>query len=79
MADVDGWEATRRIKRDPRTRKITVIAVTAHALAPDEWRARDAGCDGYIAKPYELTYLADLIARVIDEGAHVLGTQVEPQ
>jgi two-component system cell cycle response regulator DivK len=72
MANVDGWEATRRIKNDPRTRDIIVIAVTAHALAPDEEAARKAGCDGYIAKPYDLTWLGDLIARTLRHGVNAL-------
>src|SRR5688572_21191100 len=72
MTDMDGWEATRRIKSDPRTKDIIVIAVTAHALAPDEASARKAGCDGYIAKPYDLPWLGDLIKRTLRDGVHVL-------
>jgi CheY-like chemotaxis protein len=51
MPVMDGWEATRRLKSDPRTRHIPVIAVTGHALAGDAERARRAGCDGVLAKP----------------------------
>lgn len=72
MTNMDGWEATRRIKSDPRTRDIIVIAVTAHALAPDEAAARDAGCDGYIAKPYDLVWLGDLVTRTLRDGVQVL-------
>lgn len=50
---IDGWEATRRLKADPATAKIPIIALTAHALASDQQKAMDAGCDGYIAKPAE--------------------------
>jgi CheY-like chemotaxis protein len=50
---IDGWEATRRLKADPATRAIPIIALTAHALASDRQKAVDAGCDGYIAKPAE--------------------------
>jgi len=50
---VDGWEATRRLKADPATAAIPIIALTAHALASDQQKAVDAGCDGYIAKPAE--------------------------
>lgn len=50
---VDGWEATRRIKADPETADIPIIALTAHALASDQQKAKDAGCDGYIPKPAE--------------------------
>jgi len=49
---IDGYEATRRIKADPTTQNIPIIAVTSYALAGDEAKARDAGCNGYVAKPY---------------------------
>lgn len=50
---VDGWEATRRLKADPATAAIPIIALTAHALASDRARAKEVGCDGYLAKPVE--------------------------
>ena len=49
---VDGYEATRRIKSDPSLRHIPVIVVTSYALSGDESKARAAGCDAYITKPY---------------------------
>ena len=49
---MDGYEATRRIKADPATAQIPIIAITSYALAGDEAKTRDAGCDGYIAKPF---------------------------
>jgi two-component system cell cycle response regulator DivK len=49
---MDGYEATRRIKADPVTAQIPIIAITSYALAGDEAKTRDAGCDGYIAKPF---------------------------
>jgi two-component system cell cycle response regulator DivK len=48
---IDGWECTRRLKADPGTAKIPIIALTAHAMRGDEERARAAGCDGYLSKP----------------------------
>lgn len=48
---IDGWEATRRLKADPKTVDIPIIALTAHAMAGDDKKAKAAGCDGYIAKP----------------------------
>jgi two-component system cell cycle response regulator DivK len=49
---IDGYEATRRIKADPAMRTTPIIAVTSYALSGDEAKARAAGCDGYIAKPF---------------------------
>jgi two-component system cell cycle response regulator DivK len=49
---LDGYEATRRIKADPALRGIPVIAVTSYALSGDETKARAAGCDAYITKPF---------------------------
>jgi two-component system cell cycle response regulator DivK len=54
---IDGWEATRRIKADDRTRRIPTIALTAHAMQGDEQKAKEAGCDDYDVKPVELTRL----------------------
>ena len=48
---IDGWECTRRLKADPATNAIPIIALTAHAMRGDEERARAAGCDGYLSKP----------------------------
>jgi CheY-like chemotaxis protein len=50
---MDGLEATRRLKADPSTKDIPIIALTAHALASDQQKAIEAGCDSYIAKPAE--------------------------
>jgi two-component system cell cycle response regulator DivK len=49
---LDGYEATRRIKANPATRHIPVIAVTSYALSGDEEKTRAAGCDAYVAKPF---------------------------
>ncbi len=49
---LDGYEVTRRIKENPDLRHIPVIAVTSYALSGDEAKARAAGCDAYIAKPF---------------------------
>jgi len=53
MPVMDGWEATRRIKANSETKHIPVIAVTSHAMVGDEMKAREAGCDDYIAKPVD--------------------------
>jgi CheY-like chemotaxis protein len=62
---LDGWEATRRIKADPQTQSIPIIALTAHAMAADEERARAAGCDDYDTKPIELTRLLGKMERLL--------------
>jgi two-component system cell cycle response regulator DivK len=49
---IDGYEATRRLKADPSLRHIPVVVITSYALSSDEDRARAAGCDAYVAKPY---------------------------
>jgi two-component system cell cycle response regulator DivK len=49
---MDGYEATRRIKADAASAHIPIIAVTSYALSGDEAKTREAGCDGYIAKPF---------------------------
>jgi two-component system cell cycle response regulator DivK len=61
---IDGWEATRRIKGNPVTAAIPVIALTAHAMAGDREKAMEAGCDDYDTKPIELPALLDKIARL---------------
>jgi CheY-like chemotaxis protein len=58
---LDGWEATRRLKADPATRGLPVIALTAHAMSGDEKKAREAGCDDFDTKPVEY---ARLIAKI---------------
>jgi CheY-like chemotaxis protein len=50
---IDGWEATQVLKRDPDTKHIPIIALTAHALASDREKAMEVGCDSYLAKPCE--------------------------
>ena len=58
---LDGWEATRQIKADERSRSIPVIALTAHAMETDRERAIGAGCDDFDTKPVELERLLEKI------------------
>ncbi|HAV64379.1 MAG TPA: two-component system response regulator [Verrucomicrobiales bacterium] len=62
---VDGWEATRQLKADDATKSIPIIALTAHAMASDEQRAREAGCDDFDTKPIELPRLLEKIQRLL--------------
>ena len=62
---LDGWEATRRIKADSRTKHIPIIALTAHAMQGDEQKAKDAGCDDYDVKPVELPRLLEKMERLL--------------
>ena len=64
---LDGYEATRSIKRDPELKHIPVIAVTSYALSGDEERARAAGCDGYVAKPYSTRHLLAKIGQFLEQ------------
>jgi two-component system cell cycle response regulator DivK len=62
---MDGWEATRRIKTNDATRRIPVIALTAHAMAGDREKAVEAGCDDYDTKPVEISRLLGKIAALL--------------
>ena len=64
---MDGWEATRTLKADPETASIPVIALTAHALASDQERATEVGCDGYLAKPVEPRRVVEEVRRFLGE------------
>ncbi|MEK6666011.1 MAG: response regulator [candidate division NC10 bacterium] len=52
LPGIDGYETTRRIKANPALRAIPIIAVTSYALSGDDVKAREAGCDGYVTKPF---------------------------
>jgi CheY-like chemotaxis protein len=62
---VDGWEAARRLKADPQTRSIPIIALTAHAMTGDREKALAAGCDDFETKPVELSRLLDKIQALL--------------
>ena len=68
MPDIDGAEATRRIKAHPLTHHIPIIAVTAQAFVHQQQKARDAGCDGLVVKPFDLQLLGDALVRIIESG-----------
>jgi CheY-like chemotaxis protein len=62
---VDGWEATRRLKADPNTAAIPVIALTAHAMTSDRMRSLDAGCAEFETKPVDIEQLVAKITSVM--------------
>ena len=61
LPEIDGYEATRRIKAQPALANIPILAVTSYALSGDEEKAKAAGCDGYVTKPFSPR---DLLARI---------------
>ena len=62
---IDGWEATRRLKADPETAGIPIIALTAHAMESDRERALEVGCDDYDSKPVDLPRLLGKIETLL--------------
>ena len=65
---MDGWEATRRIKSQPQTRNIPVIALTAHETEEERVKAVEAGCDDYETKPVDIDRLVEKIKAHISSG-----------
>jgi two-component system cell cycle response regulator DivK len=65
---VNGWDATRAIRANPKTAKIPIIALTANAMASDRDEALAAGCDDYDTKPVELPRLLDKITTLLEKG-----------
>ncbi|HEX9366808.1 MAG TPA: response regulator [Vicinamibacterales bacterium] len=63
---MDGWEATRQLKNDERTRHIPIVALTGHALAGHAEGAREAGCDAFVTKPCLPDALVTEIKRLLD-------------
>jgi two-component system cell cycle response regulator DivK len=65
MPGMDGWEASRRLKADPQTADIPIIALTAFAMRGDEERAREAGCDAYLSKPCRPQTIRDVVRQFV--------------
>ena len=66
LPEIDGWEATRRLKADEATRAIPIIALTAHAMAGDREKAMAAGADNYDVKPIDFPRLLAKILALLD-------------
>ena len=63
---VDGWEATKKLKSNPETQSIPIIALTAHAMTGDRDKALEAGCDDYDTKPIDLKRLLSKIEALVN-------------
>ncbi|MGA7971859.1 MAG: response regulator [Pseudolabrys sp.] len=63
---IDGWETTRRVKANPDTKTIPIIALTAHAMVEDKDKAIEAGCDDFDTKPIDIQRLVGKIQALLD-------------
>ncbi len=68
LPGMDGYEATRRIKANPALQSIPIIAVTSYALSGDDVKARQAGCDGYVTKPFSPRALLAKVREYLPKG-----------
>lgn len=66
LPEIDGWECTRRLKADTTTRRIPIIALSAHAMVGDRQKALDAGCDDFDTKPIDFAGLLTKMERLLD-------------
>ncbi|GAA0745688.1 response regulator [Ideonella azotifigens] len=73
MPGLDGLTLARRLKSDPATRHIVLVAFTAYAMKGDDARMRAAGCDGYLSKPIDVTKLAAQVREMLPPG---IGTAI---
>lgn len=71
MPTMDGWEMLKKLRANPDTEGIPVIALTAHAMSGDRERVMEAGFDGYIAKPFRLSTFMSEILRCFRDLAHM--------
>lgn len=67
LPEMDGWSATKRIREDPETAHIPMIALTAHTLPLHRKRALDAGVDAYLAKPFDANQLIRLVETILEK------------
>ena len=68
LPGMTGYEATRRLKANPATAAIPVVALTASAMRGDDLKAREAGCDGYLTKPLDLRVFRKTLRRLLPPG-----------
>ena len=67
LPKMDGWEVTRRLKANPATQQLPIIALTAHAMAGDRDKCLAAGCDDYDTKPIEFSRLLDKVKTLLSD------------
>lgn len=87
LPGMDGLTLTRRLKSDPETRHIVIVALTAFAMKGDDEKAREAGCDGYITKPIDTRTLPGVVAAYLPKSfntralpalpSELVGNQIE--
>ena len=65
LPGMSGYQVTRRIKADPALADIPVVALTAHAMAHEDVRARDAGCDAFLTKPIDIRAFKEILQRFV--------------
>jgi CheY-like chemotaxis protein len=65
LPGMDGLELTRRLKSDPRRSDIVIVALTAYAMKGDDVKALAAGCDGYLAKPFDTEKLVAMVSELL--------------
>jgi CheY-like chemotaxis protein len=73
LPKVSGYDATQRLKSQPETADIPIVALTAHAMAEEHERALAAGCDGYITKPIDTRAFPGQVRRYLDERRRGIG------
>jgi DNA-binding response OmpR family regulator len=66
LPHLDGWMAIGQLKGDPRTTRIPILVLSAHAQADDRMRARSAGCDGFLTKPFDFDRLLGQVAALTE-------------
>lgn len=67
LPEMNGWDATKRIRDDPQTAHIPMVALTAHTLPRDRKRALDAGVDAYLSKPFDAHQFIQLVESTLED------------
>jgi two-component system cell cycle response regulator DivK len=67
LPGINGWEAGQKLKEDPATSSIPLLALTAHTLPGDKKRAMESGFDGYISKPIDVVHFGDQIGKALEK------------